>query len=123
MKFVYCDKCENLVGKVFDSGAPLTCCEQKMEELTVNTKEAAHEKHIPVLVGEGNSFIVEVGSVAHPMEEAHYIAWIYVETEQGGQRKSLSPGEAPKACFNLCKDKVTAVYAYCNLHGLWKADL
>ena len=66
---------------------------------------------------------VKVGSVDHPMEEKHYIEWIFVETENGGQRKVLNPGDAPKAEFSFAGDKPVAVYAYCNLHGLWKAEI
>ncbi len=66
---------------------------------------------------------MEVGSVAHPMLEEHYIMWIYLETEHGGQRKVLNPGDAPKAVFLLEDDKPVAAYEYCNLHGLWKAEV
>ena len=81
------------------------------------------EKHVPVCETSGNLVTVSVGSVAHPMLDVHSIEWIMLETEQGRQRKTLKPGDEPKAVFALVDgDKVTAVYAYCNLHGLWKAE-
>ena len=89
-----------------------------------NTTDGAQEKHVPVVSVDGNIVTVTVGSVAHPMLEAHYIEWIMLETEQGRQRKVLKPGDAPVAKFALTEDdKPVAAYEYCNLHGLWKADI
>lgn len=99
------------------------CCGQKMQELVPGVTDAALEKHVPAVTVEGKKVIVDVGSVTHPMLEAHYIEWITLETKEGIQRKVLSPGIAPKAEFILSdSDEPVAVYAYCNLHGLWKAD-
>ena len=84
-----------------------------------NATDAAREKHVPVVTVEGNTVSVTVGSVEHPMTEEHYITWIYLETEKGGQRKALKPGEAPSATFTLIDDEPVGVYEYCNLHGLW----
>ncbi len=123
MQFFLCEECGNLVGMIHNSGAPMTCCGQKMKELTPNTVDAAKEKHVPVVKVEGDLVTVEVGSVAHPMTEAHLIQWIYLQTEKGGQRKMLKPGEEPKAVFALHDDKAVAAYEYCNLHGLWKFEL
>lgn len=107
---------------VKDKGVPVFCCGQKMTELVAGTVEASAEKHIPVYKVEGNKVHVTVGSVEHPMLEAHFIEWISLETKQGNQRKVLEPGQKPEACFAMCEgDEVVAVYAYCNLHGLWKA--
>ena len=107
---------------VKDKGVPVFCCGQKMTELVAGTVEASAEKHIPVYKVEGNKVHVTVGSVEHPMLEAHFIEWISLETKQGNQRKALEPGQKPEACFAMCEgDEVVAVYAYCNLHGLWKA--
>jgi superoxide reductase len=94
-----------------------------MEELVPNTVDAAKEKHVPVVTVEGNKVVVEVGSVAHPMLEEHFIQWIYLQTKNGGQRKCLVPGQEPKAVFALEDDEVVAVYEYCNLHGLWKTEV
>ena len=121
-KFYICEHCGNIVTKVKDAGVPVMCCGQKMKELIPGTTEAATEKHIPVYSVEGNLVKVQVGSVAHPMLPEHYIEWVFLQTAQGTQCKKLHPGEAPQASFALCEgDTVEAVYAYCNLHGLWKA--
>lgn len=98
------------------------CCGEKMKEIVPGTVDAAVEKHIPVYSREGNLVQVTVGAVEHPMQDAHYIEWISLQTKKGNQRKVLKPGDEPKACFALCEgDEVEAAYAYCNLHGLWKA--
>ncbi len=98
------------------------CCGQKMVELVPGTTDAAVEKHVPVYSVEGNSVKVSVGSTEHPMTAEHYIEWIAVETTEGVQIKHLTPEQKPSACFALSEDdEVQAVYAYCNLHGLWKA--
>ena len=122
-KFFKCKHCGNIVGMIYNSGAPIVCCGEKMDELVPNTTDAATEKHVPVAEINGDKLSVKVGSVDHPMEEKHYIEWIFVETEKGGQRKALNPGDAPKAEFSFAGDKPVAVYAYCNLHGLWKAEI
>lgn len=121
-RFFRCDICGNLTGLIHDSGVRMVCCNQQMTELIPNTVEASKEKHIPVATVEGNNVKVAVGSVPHPMTEEHHIEWIYLLSEQGGQRKILKAGNVPEVTFALTSsDKPLAVYAYCNLHGLWKA--
>ncbi len=122
-KFLRCDHCGNLVGVINDAGVPMMCCGQKMTELVPNTTDAANEKHVPVVTAEGDVLKAVVGSVEHPMEEAHYIQWIFVETDKGGHKRTFKPGEKPEAVFNLQGEKPVAVYEYCNLHGLWKAEV
>jgi len=122
-KFFICEHCGNLIGLINDHHVPLVCCGEKMKELVPNTVEASAEKHLPAVTVSGNSLSVQVGSVPHPMEEAHSITFVYVETERGGQRKCLKVGEAPALTFSFSDDKPVAVYAYCNLHGLWKTEL
>ena len=122
-KFYVCEHCGNIVGLIKNAGVPLMCCGQKMTKIEPGTVEASHEKHIPVAKVEGNLVKVEIGSVAHPMTEEHSITWVYLQTDKGGQRKCLNPGEAPEVMFALADEKAVAVYAYCNLHGLWKTDL
>lgn len=124
MKFYLCEHCGNIIGKIHDAGVPVVCCGQKMTQLIPGTVEASAEKHIPVPSVNGSVVKVAVGSVAHPMIEAHYISWIYLQTTVGGQRKNLVPGAAPEVTFALAEGETpVAVYAYCNLHGLWKADI
>ena len=123
MTLYRCKHCGNIIAHIEDSGVRVVCCGEKMEALVPNTADAAGEKHVPVIETAGNLVTVSVGSVAHPMLDVHYIEWILLETEQGRQRKALKPGDEPKAVFALTDgDKVTAAYAYCNLHGLWKAE-
>ena len=123
-KFYICRRCGNLVGAIHESGVPMMCCGQKMEELVPNTTDASGEKHVPVVTVNGNVVEVNVGSVDHPMTEEHLIQWIYVHTEQGGQRKALKAGQAPHAVFHLADgDKALSVYAYSNLHGLWMTKI
>ncbi len=123
MKFYYCKHCGNIVTYVINSGVPVVCCGEEMQELVPGTVDASREKHVPVIHTEGNLVTVKVGSVAHPMEEKHYIAFIVLETENGYQRRTLKPGEQPEAVFAIVPgDKVKAAWEYCNLHGLWKAE-
>ncbi|MCL2579364.1 MAG: desulfoferrodoxin [Oscillospiraceae bacterium] len=122
-KFFHCKHCGNIVGAIGKMRAPISCCGEKMAELVPNTVEAATEKHLPAVTVSGDKVSVTVGSVEHPMTEEHYIGFIYLETENGGQRKFLVVGGPPKAEFALTGDKPVAVYAYCNLHGMWKTEL
>ena len=119
-KFLICEKCGNMVAVVKESGVPVMCCGQKMSELVPGAVDASVEKHVPEFTVKGNVVEVVVGSVIHPMTEEHFIEWISLQTKFGNQRKQLKPGQDPKVCFKICEgDEVEAVYAYCNLHGLW----
>lgn len=122
-RFYICEHCGNIVGMIHSSGVPVVCCGQKMTLIEAGTVEASREKHIPVVNVEGNTVKVSVGSVEHPMTEEHSITWVYLQTDKGGQRKCLNPGEAPVVTFAVADEKPVAVYAYCNLHGLWKAEI
>ncbi len=122
LKFLGCKACGTIVAMVKDGGAPVLCCGEEMREIVPGTTEGAAEKHIPVCQVDGNRVKVCVGSTGHPMEEAHSIEWVAIQTKQGAQYKTLRPGRSPEACFALCDaDEVEAAFAYCNLHGLWKA--
>ena len=121
-KFYRCKHCGKIIAIVQDCKCPTICCGEPMEEIIPNTSDGAHEKHVPVWKVEGNVVKVVVGAVEHPMLEAHFIEWISLETKFGNQRRVLKPGDAPKAEFALLEgDEVKAVYAYCNLHFLYKA--
>ena len=123
-KFYICKHCGNIVGFIHSSGVPVVCCGEKMSELVPNTTDASTEKHVPVIKIDGNKVRIEIGSAPHPMLEEHYISWVYLQTEKGGQRKSLSPGDAPAVEFSFTEDdKLVTAFAYCNLHGLWKAEI
>ncbi len=122
-RFYICEHCGNIVGLVHDGGVPLMCCGQKMTHIVPGTVDASKEKHVPVVSVEGDTVKVDIGAVAHPMAEEHSILWVYMQTDRGGQRKASSVGSEPVVYFALKDEKPVAVYAYCNLHGLWKTDI
>ena len=125
MKFYKCNKCGQILT-VFEPKCPgITCCGESVSELVPNTADAAHEKHVPVIeLADGSKVLVKVSSVEHPMLEAHFIEWVMLETSRGAYRVNLKPGEKPEASFTLSDgEKAVAAYAYCNLHGLWKAEV
>lgn len=117
-----CKKCGSMVVKINQGGCSPSCCGEPMKELRANDTDGAKEKHVPDVKVEDGVVKVQVGSVAHPMLDEHYIVFIALETEKGVQVKWLNPGEAPAAEFTLVDDKPLTVYEYCNLHGLWKAE-
>lgn len=119
--FFRCETCGNIVGLIKNGGGKLVCCGKPMVKLETNTTDAAQEKHVPVAVRKDGKIYVEVGSIAHPMTEQHLIEWIAVVADGGTERISLSPNDESKAVF--CDRENAEVYAYCNLHGLWKSDV
>ena len=121
-KYYICEKCGNLIEKIDDSGVPVVCCGQKMTPVVAGSVEASREKHIPVATIEDGVVRVVVGSVEHPMAEEHSILWVELKTDRGVQRKNLEVGKPPIAIFALADEKPLEVYAYCNLHGLWKYE-
>ena len=124
MKFFVCNHCGNIVQYVKNKGVPVVCCGEKMSELIPGTSDGAVEKHVPEVKVDGNKVTVTVGSVAHPMQDVHYIEWVILETEKGYQKVDLKPDQAPVAEFIVPEgDKPVAAYEYCNLHGLWKAEI
>jgi len=121
MKFYVCKICGNIISYVKRSGVKVICCGQEMEEIAPNTVDASAEKHVPVMSAKIGKLIVKIGSAEHPMTPEHHIEWIALQTEKGNQRKQLQIGHKPEVEFCMSPgDKVLAVYAYCNLHGLWK---
>ena len=114
-----CEVCGNMVEVLHAAAGTLTCCNQPMTHLTENTTDAAQEKHVPVLEKTPEGTKVKVGSVPHPMEEAHLIEWIEVIDGSTVQRTYLKPGSSPEAVFTTTAEPVTA-REFCNLHGLWK---
>ncbi len=119
--FFRCEVCGNMVGLIKNGGGELVCCGKPMTRLEPNTTDASTEKHVPVAVRKDGKIYVDVGSATHPMTEQHYIEWIAVVSDSGTERIALSPNDEPKAVF--CDKKNAEVYAYCNLHGLWKSVL
>lgn len=123
-KFYKCDACKVIIEVIAGKNETFECCGNVMTEMTSNTSEGAHEKHLPVIEISDNIVTVKVGTVLHPMLEEHSIEWIYLETKQGSQRKKLSPSQDPIAKFVITDDDApVAAYAYCNLHGFWKTEI
>lgn len=120
-KFYKCENCQSVAVELITG----ECAgEKNYQELGVGTSDGASEKHVPVVERDGNTVTVTVGSLAHPMLEEHYIMFIYLETCSGGMLAKLKPGQEPKAVFEVPEgQEPKAVYEYCNLHGLWKADI
>ncbi len=114
-----CEVCGNIVEVLHGGAGQLVCCDQPMKKLDENTVDAAKEKHVPVIEKIDGGFRVKVGSVAHPMEEKHYIEWIELVVDEKAYRQFLKPGGAPEAVFKVDAES-PAARAYCNLHGLWK---
>ncbi|MUM77787.1 desulfoferrodoxin [Pseudodesulfovibrio sp. F-1] len=117
-----CNVCGNIVMAIHEGGGDLVCCGENMNLMTENTVDASTEKHVPVWTRDGDKITVKVGSVAHPMEEKHYIEWIEVMVGDTVLTKLLKPGEAPEAEFCVCGlAGEVKVREYCNIHGLWAA--
>jgi len=116
-----CEVCGNIVEVLVAGGGELVCCGQPMNLLEAKTEDEGNEKHKPVLEITEEGDLVKVGSVPHPMEDAHYIQWIGIKSVNGKSgRKYLNPGDAPQALFEINKDEIIELSEYCNVHGLWK---
>lgn len=122
LKEIYkCNVCGNVVEVLHTGAGELVCCGQPMELLKEKSKEEGLEKHAPVIEKTPSGFKIKVGSILHPMEEAHYIEWISVLVGDKEGRKFLQPGQPPEAEFFLKVEDIKEVKArtYCNVHGLW----
>jgi len=116
-----CQVC-GIIVEVLDGGAgELVCCGRPMQLMKENTVDAAREKHVPVVEETDAGVKVKVGSVAHPMEEKHFIEWIEVVAGGRAYRQFLTPGQQPEAGFPLKVADIEAVREYCNVHGLWRS--
>jgi len=115
-----CLECGNMVEIIHEGKGELVCCNQPMKLIVENTVDAAKEKHVPVIEKTADGIKVKIGSVAHPMEEKHYIEWIEIIVDGKTYRQFLKPGDAPEAVFKIDGSQITA-REYCNIHGLWKA--
>lgn len=116
-----CPICGNVVEVLHSGSGQLVCCGQPMKLIETKTEDTGFEKHIPVIEKSENSITVKVGSILHPMEEAHYIEWIEVTADDKVCKKFLKPGEEPIAIFNFTATNVTA-RIYCNIHDLWQSN-
>ena len=122
MKFYICKHCGQIITKLKDTSVPVICCGEIMNELIAGTTDASIEKHVPVFTKENNIVKVKIGSVEHPMTKEHFIQWVCLETQNGYQVKYLQPEQKPEVNFSInADDEIISVFAYCNLHSLWKA--
>jgi superoxide reductase len=120
-EFYRCEVCGNMVNLLHAGAGTMECCAQPMTKIEANTTDAAAEKHVPVVEKGDKTIKVSVGSVAHPMEDAHYIEWIELVIGDKSYWKHLEPGDAPEVEFCVCDEGETGAYAYCNQHGLWRS--
>ena len=116
-----CTHCGNIVEVLHGGGADIVCCGDPMKLMVEGATDGALEKHVPVIEKVDGGYMVKVGSVAHPMEEKHWIEWIELIADGKVYRQELKPGETPEAFFCIKADKVEA-RELCNLHGVWKAS-
>ena len=120
-KFLRCAHCGNLVEVINDSNVPIICCGEPMQELTANNTDGATEKHVPVVDINNELVTITVGETIHPMTEEHYIMWIHVFSNTREYHFNLTPTDNPQVKFNKdINEEIKEVYAYCNIHGLWR---
>ena len=116
-----CMACGNIVEVLHGGDGELVCCGQPMKNLIEKTADEGREKHVPVIEKVDGGIKVKVGSVAHPMEEKHYIEWIEILADGKAYRQFLNPGDAPEAEFSVEANEVAA-REHCSIHGLWKGE-
>lgn len=116
-----CEVCGNIVEILYAGGGKLVCCDKEMKLFEEKTHDQGNEKHVPVVESTDSDVKVKVGSIAHPMEQDHFIQWIEVMTKEKAYREFLNPGDLPEAEFCVKQDDIIKVRELCNLHGLWKA--
>lgn len=118
-----CNVCGNIVEVLHEGAGTLVCCGQDMELFIEKKEEEGNEKHLPVVEINGNKITVKVGSVEHPMEEAHYIEWIEVINGDESKKVFLKAGQIPQAEFTFENIGQLRVREYCNIHGLWEVSV
>lgn len=122
-RFYLCEVCNNLAILAIASGVTLECCGEPMTKLQANEKEEGHEKHLPVCCDIScHKMVIKVGSQPHPYTTDHHIVFICLETDKEMVIRYLEHDEVPEATIRF-EGKPVAVYAYCNVHGLWKTDV
>ena len=122
IEFFKCEHCGQIIKKVVDTNVPVVCCGSKMVKIEPNTVDASKEKHVPVVTVDGNIVNVKLGSEEHPMTPMHLIEWVIIETDKGSYKYNFKATDKPECNFILREgEKLIHTYAFCNLHGLWKA--
>ena len=125
MKFYRCSICGNILGQIKNGGGNLVCCGKPMDVMVANSVDASLEKHVPYAERVDGQLKISIGTAPHPMAEEHFIEWVAVCTDKGTQRIALVPGQEPVVyvCDADPEERKTTIYAYCNLHGLWKTTI
>lgn len=116
-----CAKCGAQVEVLKDcncNNCGIKCCGEEMKEMVPNTVDCAVEKHLPNVEKMGNYVLV---SVNHVMEEDHYIEWLAIASDNLSAKKFFHANEKAEAIFPYVQG--ATVYAYCNKHGLWSAEI
>lgn len=122
-RFYYCNSCGNLMFAAIASGVIPHCCGEEMTLLKPNTTDGNHDKHVPVVTfPSAHTAKIKIGTEPHPMTQQHSIRFVCVETTVGCVMRYLNADDPPEACLRF-SGKPLAVYAYCNLHGLWRTDV
>lgn len=117
-----CEICGNIVEVLQEGGGTLVCCGQNMTLLEEKTEDEGQEKHVPIIEISENKAKVKVGSIPHPMEEAHYIQFIQLIIDKNIYTKYLKPGQLPEVEFEIPTNyKEISAREYCNIHGLWRS--
>lgn len=122
-RFYRCPICGNIIEIVSGKGPIPFCCEREMIPLEFNLLPELSKKHLPIIFEKDNKVLVRIGELPHPMNEDHYIEWVYLHTDQGIERKRLHPNDKPEVIFAINDNEIVFdVFIYCNLHGLWKTS-
>lgn len=124
MRILKCPKCENMVFELIKKPCNIMCCNEELIEVTPKTVDTGKEKHLPVVTINKNEVEIKVGEIEHPMQEAHFINLIILETTKTIHIQKLTPDQKPATTFMITDDeKPLNAYEYCNLHGLWKTEI
>ncbi len=118
--FYRCKTCGNIMALFLRGGEIRDCCGESMAIIEPNTTDGTKEKHVPVVERKYEKLYVSVGSTLHPMLSEHYIEMITIDAGNRTETLYLKPGSDPKADFAAAE--TGTAYAYCSIHGLWKAD-
>lgn len=119
-EFYKCEHCGNVVGMLSKGGGTLVCCGEPMKLLEAKTADAGSEKHVPLVLPEKGKLVAWCGEIPHPMTAEHHIVFIALESERGLEIRYMEVGHPAEAEFAPVEHGT--VYAYCNIHGLWKKD-
>lgn len=116
-----CETCGQIIEILKGTDIPIICCGNEMTKMEEQKEDSSFEKHVPFIEKIDDSKVrIKVGEKEkHPMTNEHYIKFIEVLTGKETLRVQLTPQDEPEATFNVKKDNITKVRAYCNIHGLW----